>query len=62
MKPAEDKVFRKNAAVLRVSGGSKSAGVSWTNLGRAVPGLSVRPPLLGAASHHPEDLLFRELS
>lgn len=47
---------------LSLSGVSNSASVIWSNLGRAVLGLSARRPLLGSASHHPEDLLFRELS
>lgn len=47
---------------LSLSGVSNSASVIWSNLGRPVLGLSVRRPLLGSASHHPEDLLFRELS
>ena len=32
------------------------------NLGQAVLGLPVCRPLPGSASHHPQDLLFRELS
>lgn len=37
-------------------------GVIWPNRGRAAPGLPVCRPLPGSASHHPEDLLFWELS